>query len=84
VKLKHWDFIAKVAEPANHWRITKKGEGFLFGKVFVQKLAITSGDKLVRFEGESVRVFNVTGGWEVPIKHVYDEATRDGQSTLFN
>ena len=84
VKLKHWKFIAKVTQPANHWRITKKGEDFLFGNIFVQKVAITSSDQLVRYEGASLNVYQVTGDFEVPRKHVYDEVTRDGQSTLFN
>lgn len=83
VKLKHWSFIAKVADPKNHWRITKKGEDFLFGKISVLKTAITRDDQVLGFEGKTLNVFQVSGHYQTPENHIYEEKQADGQATLF-
>ena len=83
VKLKHWGFIVKVTEPANHWRITKHGEDFLHGLFSVPKSAITLNDDFIRYEGNQVYARDIKEHFKKPIHHIYETNQDDGQATLF-
>jgi len=67
-KLRYWELIEKVRDgdtrgKGGDWIITRKGWLFLSNQVDVHWLVWTFRGKRVRYEGETIKIKQVTGGW---------------------
>ena len=66
-KLQYWGIIKKLEddnEKGGWWRLTKAGEAFITGRLACRKSVWTYRGKFVRYEGPSVLITDLTGGWK--------------------
>jgi hypothetical protein len=66
-KLKYWGLVEKTnpeIERGGIWRVTETGWAFLRGNIKLSPHVWTYRNRVVRYEGGSITIDEVTGGWK--------------------